>query len=165
MSGKTDFSIRVFVDALLEKGRAFVLKNRRTVFVVTLVAFLYVLVVVTFKVSLQAPKPVPAPEQHSQLHLLEFINAYRDYQRDFDVEKVLFGEKFLSFTLNVKFRTSSVVVIKKLATDMALGLAAEYPELDLITIDVIQDLDNGSKSIYGHAVYSKDDVTVVWRYQ
>jgi len=165
MSGKTDFSLRLFIDALLEKGQAFAVKNRRTVFIVTLVAFLYLMVVVTFKVSMRSPKPEQPKTQHSQLYLLEFINGYRDYQRDFDVEKVSFGEDFLSFTLNIKFRTSSMVIIKKLVTDMVLGLTDEYPELDRISIDVIQDLDNGSKSVFGRATYTKDEAVVKWRYQ
>ncbi|MBU4304653.1 MAG: hypothetical protein KJ893_03360 [Candidatus Omnitrophica bacterium] len=164
MSGNYNSLFRKFIEVSLLKIKDLALKNRKAVLVIVLVGFLYFFAVLIFKVSMSIPKQPPASKQHSQLYLMEFIGGYRDYQQDFDIEGLRFGEKFLSFTVNIKFQTKTVYIIKKLAIDMVLGLANEYPELESINIKVVRETGKNSRTVYGRAVYVRDG-GIRWEYQ
>ena len=164
MSGNYSSLFRRLIEVSLLKIKDAILKNRKAFLVIVLVGFLYFFAVFIFKVSITIPEQPPAPKQHSQLYLMEFIGGYRDYQQDFDIEDLRFGEKFLSFTLNIKFQTKTVYIIKKLAIDMLLGLTNEYPELESINVKVVRDSGKNSRSVYGRAVYGKDS-GIRWEYQ
>ncbi|MBU1045163.1 MAG: hypothetical protein KJ915_12290 [Candidatus Omnitrophica bacterium] len=164
MNGKHKTTIKIIIDGLFYKTKNFVLKEQRKFLIVLLVIFLYFFVVVIYQVSSKAPVKPEEKKPISQLYLLEFINGWRDYQQNFDVEDLRFGEKFLSFTINLKLKTKSILIVKKLGMDMILGLEQEYPELEDINIKVIcfRDLD---KIVYGTAVYNRDIDEVSWTYK
>ncbi|MFH1061320.1 MAG: hypothetical protein V1747_00335 [Candidatus Omnitrophota bacterium] len=164
MNGKHKASLKVIIEGLGLKARNFVLKEQRKFLIILIVFFLYFFVVVMYQVSSKVPVKQAAPKQISQLCLLEFINGWRDYQQNFDIKDMRFGEKFLSFTINLKLKTKSILIVKKLAMEMILGLEEEYPELESINIRVIcyQDLD---KIVYGTAVYNRDMDEVTWTYK
>lgn len=164
MNGKPKTSLSVIIQGLGVKARNFLLKEQRKFLIILLIFFLYFFVVVMYHISSKTPAKQAAPRQISQLYLLEFISGWRDYQQDFDIEDVRFGEKFLSFTLNLKLKTKSILIVKKLAMEMILGLEAEYPELESIKIRVIcyRDLE---QIVYGTAVYNRDMDAVAWEYK
>ncbi|MFH2137214.1 MAG: hypothetical protein ABII88_01730 [Candidatus Omnitrophota bacterium] len=111
------------------------------------------------------PKPEIGPQQHSYLYLMEFISGYRTEQRDFEIKNIRFGEKFLIFTLDLKFRPRTELEVKMLAMDMVLGLSEEYPELESINIDASRDSGEGSLLTYGSAVYSGEDKSISWKFR
>jgi hypothetical protein len=164
MNGKPKASWRIIINGLGLKIRNFLIKEQRKFLIILLVFFLYFFVVVIYHVSSKPLVKKKASKQISQLYLMEFISGWRDYQQNFDVEDLRFGEKFLSFTINLKLKTKSILIVKKLAMEMILGLEDEYPELESIKIRVIcyQDLD---KIVYGTAVYSRDMDEVAWTYK
>ncbi len=159
------FPLDKVIRGLSEKGKDFFIKNKRKVFIFAIVTFLYFFVVVIYHVCSQMPQVQQKKEQISELCLLEYINGWRDYQQNFDVEDMKFGEKFLSFTLNLHFKAKSILIVKKLAIDMALGLKGEYPELETISILVVKDSGTDSKTVYGRAVLSGIEEKLIWKYQ
>jgi len=164
MNGKPKTSLVLIINGLLDKLKNFVLKEQRKFLMVLLVFFLYFFVVIMYQVASKEPVKIKAPQKISQLHLIEFINGWRDYQQNFDIESLRFGEKFLSFTINLKLKTKSILIVKKLAMEMILGLEQEYPELEDIDIRVIcfRDLE---QIVYGTAVYNRDIDEVSWTYK
>ncbi len=164
MNGKPKTSLTLIINGLLDKLKDFVLKEQRKFLIILLIGFLYFFVVVMYQVASKEPIKTEAPKKISQLYLTQFINGWRDYQQNFDVEKLRFGEKFLSFTINLKLKTKSILIVKKLAIEMILGLEQEYPELEDIDIRIIcfRDLE---KIVYGTAVYNRDIDKVSWTYK
>ncbi|MBU1087419.1 MAG: hypothetical protein KKD05_07860 [Candidatus Omnitrophica bacterium] len=164
MNGKPKTSIKIIIDGLLDKAKNFFLKEQRKLLIFLLVIFLYFFVIIMYHVASKAPVKPQAKQQISQLYLMEFINGWRDYQQNFDIEDLRFGEKFLAFTINLKLKTKSMLIVKKLAMEMILGLEQEYPELEDINIKVIcfRDLEN---IVYGTAVYNRDIDEVTWAYK
>ncbi|MBU0547259.1 MAG: hypothetical protein KKH57_00640 [Candidatus Omnitrophica bacterium] len=166
MNKKEDkFPLDKVIQGLSDKGKEFFLKNTRKVFIFAIITFLYFFVVIIYQVSSQIPQPQEQKKRISELYLLEYINGWRDYQQNFDVEDMQFGEKFLAFTLNIRFQAKSILVVKKLAIDMTLGLKEEYPELKTISIMVVKDSGTESKIVYGRAVLSGAEGKVTWKYQ
>lgn len=164
MSEKKKFPVAKVLEALAEKGSNFLSKNIRKIFILAIVFFLYVFVVVIFKSSSQRADDKPMPKQYSYLYLMEYINGWRDAQQDFEIEDLRFGEKFLSYTVNLNYQAKSVLLVKRLAVDMVVGLKKEYPELETISVKVIRN--TGEKlTIYGRAVYSGSDDEISWKYQ
>ncbi len=159
------FPLDKVVQGLLEKGKIFLIKNKRKIFIFAIVVFLYFFAIVIYHVCSQLPQPQEKKQQISELYLLEYINGWRDYQQNFDVEDMKFGERFLSFTLNIRFKAKSILILKKLAIDMVLGLKEEYPELENISILVVKGFGTESKTIYGRAILSGKGDRVIWRYQ
>ncbi|MCG2711546.1 MAG: hypothetical protein L6416_04380 [Candidatus Omnitrophica bacterium] len=159
------FPLEKVIQGLSVKGKDFFLRNKRKVFIFAIVVFLYFFVIVIYQVCSQLPQAHEEKEQISELYLLEYINGWRDYQQNFDVEDMQFGEKFLFFTLNIRFQAKSILIVKKLAIDMALGLKEEYPELETISIMVVKDSGTESKTVYGRAVLSGVENRVAWKYQ
>ncbi len=153
------------INLLLNKFKNLLLRNKKTVIAITLVIFLYFFVLIIFKVSSAVPKKPPAQKKYSYLSLEEFIGGYRTYQEDFEVEKIRFGEKFLSFTLKVKSKAKTELVIRKLAIDIILGLRDEYPELNSIDIEVLRDSGAGSVVVYGRAIYASDNDRISWQFR
>jgi hypothetical protein len=164
MSGKNKVSLRVIIEGLIGKGKEFAVKERRKFLILLIITFLYFFVIIIYHVSSKEPEEKPQVQKISQLHLEEFINGWRDYQQNFDIEDLRFGEKFLHFTINLKLKTKSILIVKKLAMEMILGLENEYPELEDIKIKVIcfQDVE---KTVYGTAVYNRDNDEVTWTYK
>ena len=166
MSGNTDFDNKEIAGKIAKKILSFIVRNKRKAMIVGIVFFLYMFAVVIFQTAPKPPKTVSADRRLSYLNLMEYIDGYRDFQQDFDVEHLKFGDKFLNFTLNIKFKAKSILIIKKLALDIVQGLSTEYPELESIRIKVLRDRPgDGSITIYGLAEYSKEDGSIVWRYQ
>ncbi len=159
------FPLDKVIRGLTVKGKDFFIRNKRKVFIFAIVTFLYFFVVVIYQISSEMPQLKEKKERISELYLLEYINGWRDYQQNFDVEDMKFGEKFLFFTLNIRFKAKSILIVKKLAIDMALGLKEEYPELETISIMVVKDSGTESKTVYGRAVLSGVDAEVAWKYQ
>ena len=159
------FPLDKVIQGLSEKGKSFILKNKRKIFLFAIVTFLYFFVVVIYQVSSQMPQVEEQKKKVSELYLLEYINGWRDYQQNFDVEDMKFGEKFIAFTLNTRFKAKSIINVKKLAIDMVLGLKEEYPELETISILVVKDSGTESKIVYGRAVLSGAEGNVSWKYQ
>lgn len=155
MSGK----IENYLDKVIQIFR----KNKRKFLVLILIFLLYIFVVVTYKVLSKIPKTPPPPKQYSYLDLIQFIGGYRTYQQDFEVEKIFFTRKALEFTLNVKFKPKTVLVVKKLAMDIVLGLIGEYPELESISVSVSSGSEKQGLVVYGRAVFSKDDNRILWK--
>lgn len=151
------------IKLIIDYFKNLVIRNKRKVLIVVLVFFLYVFVAVTFKVMSMIPKPKPMPRQYSNLDLVQFIKGYRTYQQDFEVEKIFFTDKALEFTLNIKFNPKNQIVIKKLTMDIMLGINAEYPELDSVSIDAVNGINPDAIIMYGRAVYSKDDKQINWK--
>jgi len=164
-NNKDEFLWDKVIQGLISKGKDFFIKNKRKVFLFAIITFLYFFVVVIYQVSSQMPPEPEQKKQISELYLLEYINGWRDYQQNFDIEDMQFGGKFLTLTLNTRFKTKSIIIVKKLAIDMALGLKEEYPELETISILVVKGSGFESKTIYGRAVLSGDNDNVVWKYQ
>ncbi|MCM8813047.1 MAG: hypothetical protein NC924_03815, partial [Candidatus Omnitrophica bacterium] len=96
---------------------------------------LYVLVVVTFRAVPIRESAPPDQKKYTNLYLQQFLAGYRSYQQDFDVEDIYFGEKFLSFRLNLKLKPKADYLVRKLAGDIITNLNGEYPELELIRIE------------------------------
>ncbi|MCK4994771.1 MAG: hypothetical protein KAS13_06980 [Candidatus Omnitrophica bacterium] len=159
------FLLNKVIQGLIVKGKDFLVKNRRKVFLFAIIIFLYFFVVVIFQVSSEMPQVKEEKKQISELYLLEYINGWRDYQQNFEIEDMKFGEKFISFTLNTRFKAKSIIIVKKLAIEMALGLKEEYPELETISILVVKDSGIESKIVYGRAVLSGLEGNVSWKYQ
>jgi len=165
MSGQTNFPWDKVIAGLTEKAKAFFVKNRRVCIIVFLIACLFSFAIITYSVTPKTPEQVPAPEKYSNLYLQDFIAGYRDYQQDFDVEDIYFGENFLNFTVNIKFRSKNVLMVKKLGVDMVLGLLEEYPELESISVKMIRDTGSGPTAVYGKAMYAGDENEVSWTYK
>lgn len=159
------FPLDKVIQGLTAKGKDFVIRNKRKIFLFAIITFLYFFAVVIYQVSSQLPQTEKEKKQISELYLLEYINGWRDYQQNFYVEDMRFGEKFLTFTLNTRFKAKSIIIVKKLAIDMALGLKEEYPELETISILVVKDSGTEAKIVYGRAVLSGLDERVIWKYQ
>ncbi len=159
------FLLNKVIQGLIVKGKDFLVKNRRKVFLFAIIIFLYFFVVVIFQVSSEMPQVKEEKKQISELYLLEYINGWRDYQQNFEIKDMKFGEKFISFTLNTRFKAKSIIIVKKLAIEMALGLKEEYPELETISILVVKDSGIESKIVYGRAVLSGLEGNVSWKYQ
>lgn len=155
MNGKINFS--------LDKIKKVILKNRKKLLIVALIFFLYIFVVLVFKVSLPIPG-MPKPQiQYSCLNLRQFINGYRSAQQDFDIEKLVFTEKSISLSLNVKFIPKTDFSVRKLAMDIIRGLREEYPKLEFLSIEVIRKAHPGVATVYGQAVFSQDDNQITWK--
>lgn len=159
------FPLDKVIQGLSSKGKDFLLKNKRRVLLFAIITFLYFFVVVTYHVSSQIPQEQEAKKKISELYLLEYLNGWRDYQQNFDIQDLKFGEKFISFTLNTRFKAKSIIIVKKLAIDMALGLKEEYPELETVSVLVIKDSGSESRTIYGRAILSGDEGEITWKYQ
>jgi len=164
MKEKKNFPIGRIVQALAGKGADFLGKNVKKIFILGIVVFLYIFVVVTFKSSSRSPNENPPPEQYSYLYLIEYINGWRDAQHDFEIQDLRFGKKFLSYTLNLNYSAKSILLVKRLAVDMVVGLKKEYPELETISIKVIRDTGD-NLTVYGRAVYSGREDEISWKYQ
>ena len=165
MSGDKKIQNSILFKKLGEKLFNNFLQNKNKVIILTLVFLLYFFAVVLFQLLKQEPIEEPVVKEQSQLYLLEFISGYRDHEKDFDIEEVRFGEKFLNFTLNIKFKATSTLFIKKLAIDIIIGLKNEYPELESIVIEVLKrDLKN-TVTIYGHAYYEREEDRIWWEYR
>ncbi|MFH1458896.1 MAG: hypothetical protein ABIG64_00795 [Candidatus Omnitrophota bacterium] len=165
MNGKNNFSIVKIVDIIINIAKKIIGQNYKAILILSLVVILYFFAAVTFKDSLKNPPRSSPSLQHSNLYLIEFINAFREVQQDFVAEDIIFGEKFLNFTLNIKFRTKSIIIVKKLAIDMILGLIEEYPELESIEVKVIKNWGDDTAVIYGTAKYSGNENDIVWDYR
>jgi len=154
------------IKLLIEKIKDLIPRYREKFLIVIVVIFLYFFVVIVFKSSSVTPRTQPpAPKQHSRLHLLEFINGYRSLQYDFEVEKIRFGEKFLTFTLNLKSKPKSQIMIKRMTIDMVVALTAEYPDLESIWVEATHASSQGAVTIYGRAVFSSQDNQVSWEFR
>ncbi len=141
------------------------LRNKHMVMINGLILLLFLFALVIFQTSPKTTK-YKADNRLSYLNLIQYINGYRDVQQDFHIEDLKFGDKFLNFTMNIQFKSKSILVIKKLALDIIEGLTNEYPELESIKIKVRKD-NPGEDSVteYGQAEYSKSDNSISWHYQ
>ncbi|MCP4649412.1 MAG: hypothetical protein GY853_04935 [PVC group bacterium] len=152
-------------NSILKSISSLVLKNKKTSMVVLLVILLYFFVVVTFKSIPNTPQKKTDPEQYSYLYLMQYLAGYRESERDFEIKDFKFGADFIAFTLDIQFRPKTEFEIKKLATDMVLGLTDEYPELDLVEIEVLRDKGDGAIAMYGTAVYTGSTNHITWKFQ
>lgn len=164
MSGKTNFSLSKIVEGLGQRAKNFFNKSKRKVFIVVFIGFLYLFIVIVYKTSAPEPTRPSDSKKYSNLYLMEFIGGYRDYQQDFEIKHIRFGEKFLNFTIDIKFKAKSNYIIKKLIADIILGLIEEYPELESVLIEVIKESSGGSIVVYGRAIYSREDKDIRWEY-
>ena len=122
MNKKESFLLDKVVQGLVAKGKDFFIKNKRKAFILAIVSFLYFFVVIIYQACSEMPEAVKPKEKISELYLMEYLNGWRDYQQNFDVEDMSFGAKFLGFTLNLRFKAKSILIVKKLAIDMIIGL-------------------------------------------
>ncbi|MBI4846710.1 MAG: hypothetical protein HY810_09630 [Candidatus Omnitrophica bacterium] len=158
--------LKQVIDVLLLKAKDFLIKSRKNFLILVFVIFLYLFIIFVFKISMKSPDKAINPETYTYLYLIEFLNGYRNYQQDFDIVDVRFGDKFLTFTLNLKIKTKSILIVKNLVMDMLLNLNNEYPELKLISIKVVKEAEDGSTIVYGKAVFSADaEEQISWSYQ
>ncbi|RKY35381.1 MAG: hypothetical protein DRP78_05550 [Candidatus Omnitrophota bacterium] len=138
--------------------------NKKLCLLMLFIILLYVSVVVIFKYSLSLPMVKQQLTQRSALCLVEFIHGFRAPAQDFEIKDLRFGKNFLSFVLEIKFRPKFVIIVKKLAIDIILGLTAEYPELKSINISVKRKLDSGAEIVYGKAVFSGNNDHITWSF-
>ena len=110
-----NFPFEDVVKGLLKKGKMVFLKNKRKFIIFFLITMLYFFAVVVYQTSMKKPKYENTKKPLSELYLIEFINGWRDYQQNFDVEDLQFGKNFLTFTLNLRFKAKSIFIVKKLA--------------------------------------------------
>ncbi len=141
----------------------FFLKNRKKFIIISLIISLYLFIIIVFKTGF-IQEHFFQPQQYSYLDLEQFINGYKASQKNFKIKKLFLTGKTLSFILNIKFKPKIDLEVRKLATDILLGIVEEYPELKIVAIDVVRETEEGAKTVYGRAYFDKEEVSqVTWK--